>query len=165
LQENNIDQKFDYLFNQEQNLGNVSMRLGCDIVFDKGSEIINEVNLVESEFGHWKPLGLTYYQVVTHGNFVKKQIAIRSPTCVQWKRYNEVGFYDSRLAPFGYDCHDFSFRMLLQGYQNAVYAMKYRSDLDWGGTRTNKNAINNNRETIYLNNNNYIYKKYQKFVK
>lgn len=165
LQENNIDTKFDYLFSQEQNLGYVSMRLGCDLVFDHNNKIICETNLVESEFGHWKPLGLTHYQALPHNSFVKKQIAIRSPTCVQWKRYHEVGFYDPRLSPCGYDCHDFSIRMLINGYQNGVYTMKYHSDLSWGGTRTNKNKVNSNLDFIYRDNNNYIYNKYYKFIK
>ena len=119
-------------------------------------------NLIESEFGHWKPLGWTHYTVVSHGDFVKKQIAIRSPTCVLWKRYQEVGYYDSALAPCGWDCHDFSIRMMQHGYQNGVFAMKYQSELEWGAMRKQgQSQINANHQTIYNQNRQYIARKYK----
>ena len=162
LQESCIDDKFRSLLAQHPNMGYVSMRLGCDLTYEFTTGMIGEQNLVESEFGHWKPLGWTHYTVVNHGDFVKKQIAIRSPTCVQWKRYQEVGYYDAALAPCGWDCHDFSIRMMQHGYQNGVFAMKYQSDLSWGAMRTHdKSEVNSRHADIYNQNRKYIGLKYR----
>ena len=162
LQELNIDKKFHTLFSNETNLGYVSMRLGCDLLYIANEGMIGERNLIESEFGHWKPLGWTHYTIVNHGDFVKTQVAIRSPTCVQWKRYQEVGFYDSALAPCGWDCHEFSIRMLQHNYQNGVFAMKYQSDLAWGAMRKQQQSeVNAVHQTIYNQNRKYIGRKYK----
>lgn len=163
LQEEDIDGKFRNLFEHHSQLGYVSMRLGSTLVYQPDS--IGETNHVESEFGHWKQLGMSHFSMAKHGTFVPTQIAIRSPTCVQWKRYKEVGFYDATLAPCGYDCHDFSIRMIEHGYRNGVYAMKYRSDVSWGGMRTpNPSEINKKHGEIYEWNRRYLAIKHRSFL-
>lgn len=161
--EDNVDGKFADLFRMNTNLGYVSMRLGSRIVYMNDS--IGETEYVESEFGHWKQLGLSHYYMVQHGEFVPTQLAIRSPTCVQWKRYKEVGFYDAALAPCGYDCHDFSIRMIQHGYKNGVYAMKFKSDVAWGGMRTAVTSeINKKHGEIYERNRRYLAIKHRSFL-
>jgi hypothetical protein len=163
LQEPSIDKKFNYLFTQEQNLGYVSMRLGCEIV--NLQYTIGERNYVESEYGHWKQLGLNHFYCSSQNELIKTQIAIRSPTCVLWNRYTTVGFYDAALAPCGFDCHDFSLRMLQNNYQNAVYTLKYKSDLSWGGMRTNvESHVNSRYEEIYERNRRYLALKHKNFL-
>lgn len=164
LQEKNIDIKFKELFDFHTNLGYVSMRIGSELVYSADGHI-NEKNYIESEFGHWKQLNLSHFTVATHNQFIKTQIAIRSPTCVQWKRYLEVGFYDAALAPCGYDCHDFSIRMIKHGYQNGIYALKYRSDVAWGGMRTQvPSEINKKHGEIYEKNRRYLGLKHRSFL-
>lgn len=163
LQEQNLDGKFEELFKTQTDLGYISMRLGSRIVFMQ--DTIGETDYIESEFGHWKQLGLTHYTMLSHGQFVPTQLAIRSPTCVQWKRYKEVGFYDASLAPCGYDCHDFSIRMIEHGYRNGVYAMKFRSDVSWGGMRTSvQSEINKKHGEIYEWNRRYLAIKHRSFL-
>jgi glycosyltransferase involved in cell wall biosynthesis len=164
LQESNIDKKFNYLFSQEKNLGYVSMRLGCDIV--DLNTTIGEKNYIESEYGHWKQLGLNNFYCATQNQLVKTQIAIRSPTCVLWNRYQTVGFYDAALAPCGFDCHDFSIRMMQHKFQNAVYVLKYNSELSWGGMRTDTpSPINARHGEIYEHNRRYLAQKHKLFLK
>jgi hypothetical protein len=164
LQEQDIDGKFNFLFNSYPNLGYVSMRLGSDLIYFADGQI-GETNYVESEFGHWKQLNNPNYTQIAHGHLVLKQLAIRSPTCVKWKRYQEVGFYDPALAPCGYDCHDFSIRMIQHGYQNAVLALKYRSDVAWGGMRTETpSEINKRHGEIYETNRRYLAVKHRSFL-
>lgn len=163
LQEPNIDLKFHNLFNTYQDLGYVSMRLGSNIVSIDNS--IGETNYIESEFGHWTQLGLNHFYKVKHGQFVESQLAIRSPTCVLWKRYKEIGFYDAALAPFGYDCHDFSIRTINHGYKNGVYAMKFKSDVKWGGMRTTiESDINKKTGVVYERNRAYLAFKHRTFL-
>lgn len=163
LEEQNIDNKFNYLFSQEQKLGYVSMRLGCDIVFLK--DTIGEKNYVESEYGHWKQLNFNHFYCANQNELIKVPIAIRSPTCVLWNRYKTVGFYDAAMAPCGFDCHDFSLRMLQNNFENAVYVLKYTSEVAWGGMRTeNVSYINGRHGEIYDQNRRYLAMKHKKFL-
>lgn len=165
LQEPNIDDKMRYLFNCETNLGDVSMRLGCDLIYSPQQDLFFEQNLVESEFGHWKPMGLKHYTVVNHGDLIKKQIAISSPTCTLWSRYFNVGFYDASLAPVGWHCHDFSLRLMQYGYQNVVYALKYQSDFSWGSMHTvSGNKVNQQHELLYQENIQFLCRKYRNLL-
>jgi len=164
LMEPNIDGLFRNLFNQIPNLGYVSMRLGAQLAYNGVDEITDD-NWVESEFGHWKQLGWTHFKEAKHYEFHVTQLAIRSPTCVLWKRYKEIGFYDPALAPCGFDCHDFSIRMQMRGYQNGIYALRFRSDLDWGGMRTQvPSEINKKHGEIYEKNRRYLGLKHRSFL-
>ena len=163
IQESEIDSKFANLFETYNDLGYVSMRLGSTIV--NMGDTIGESNYVESVFGHWTQLGLNHFCRVEHGSFVPTQLAIRSPTCVQWKRYKEIGFYDATLAPCGYDCHDFSIRMIQHGYQNGVFALKFRSDVSWGGMRsTAPSELNKRHGENYEWNRRYLAVKHRSFL-
>lgn len=164
LQETQVDKKFNYLFTHEPNLGYVSMRLGCDIV--NLDHTIGEKNYVESEYGHWKQLGFNHFYCAKQNELIKVPIAIRSPTCVLWNRYKKVGFYDAALAPCGFDCHDFSLRMIEHNFQNAVYVLKYLSDVSWGGMRTETiSQINSRHGEIYEQNRRYLAMKHRDLLR
>lgn len=159
LKEKNLPKKFGELFENKPNLGYVSMRLGCRLDLNSFDEFFR----VESEFGHWSQPDVKshpQFERLPHNHLAEVQIAIRSPTCVQWKRYDEIGFYDARLAPCGYDCHDFSIRMNNAGYQNAVYAMEFESKIEWGGMRRTESKINQRHGEIYEQNRQYLIKKH-----
>lgn len=160
LQEEYLPEKFRQTFTQYPNLGYVSMRLGCRLDLNSFDEFFR----VESEFGHWSQPEVKshpQFERLPHNHLAEVQIAIRSPTCVQWKRYAEVGFYDARLAPCGYDCHDFSLRMNAAGYQNAVLAMKFESKIEWGGMRK-PSKINDRHGQIYEQNRQFLIQKWSK---
>lgn len=164
LKEDNIDLIFKNLFEAYTDLGYISCRLGCNL-HSSGSSI-SEYNFVESEFGHWKKLGAGAppYTEVKYNEFVIAEAVIRSPTCVQWKRYVEVGFYNMDLAPCGFDCHDMSIRMNIHGYKNGVYALKYESDVDWGSTRTkSETKVNSRISEIYERNKAYVARTYKQY--
>lgn len=163
LEEENIDKKFEELFNSRDDLGYVSMRLGVSVYQVDGE--LKEQNYIESEFGHWNQLGWNFHTVVKQGEFLASEIAIRSPTCTQWKRFREHGFFDSALAPCGYDCHDFSIRMNKAGFVNGVYGMKFRSDVDWGSMRQNKPTEYTEEKVgyIYERNRRYVVNKHKSY--
>lgn len=159
LNEKNIDIKFSDLFNDNPNLGYVSMRLGASLTH-YGNEIA-EYALKESEFGAWKQLGSHNHEEVLHNHLVLVEAAIRSPTCMMWKRFQEAGFFDEDLAPAGFDCHDMSIRLNKLGYQNAIYALNYISDVWWGTMRSEKNKSNQPYIlSIYDRNRKYLLRKH-----
>jgi|APGre2960657373_1045057.scaffolds.fasta_scaffold16375_3 glycosyltransferase involved in cell wall biosynthesis len=162
LQEDDIDVRFKDLFEEYYDLGYVSMRLGSSI--SKSGSGIHEYNLIESEFGHWTQLNLNHFTPVKHNEIMVTEIAVRSPTCMQWKRYEEVGFYDDNLAPCGYDCHDISIRLNKLGYRNCVYALKYHSDPAWGTMREKPdNEYNIKTGDNYERNRQYLIKKHNAY--
>ena len=136
LEETDIDLKFKTLFESRDDLGYISMRLGVSVYQSDGE--LKENNYIESEFGHWNQLGWNFHRSVKHGEFVESEVAIRSPTCTQWKRFADHGFFDLSLAPCGYDCHDFRIRMNEAGCVNGVYGMKFTSEVGWGSMRQDK---------------------------
>jgi hypothetical protein len=155
LDEPDIDLKFDTLFNDNTNLGYISMRLGVDVYTSGGD--LKEENYKESEFGHWNQLQWNFHEVVKHNEFKVSEIAIRSPTCMLWGRYREVGFFDMNLAPCGFDCHDMSIRLNKSGYVNGVYGLKFRSDVNWGTMRSDKpSSYNDQVGAIYERNRRYL---------
>jgi glycosyltransferase involved in cell wall biosynthesis len=163
LQEPNIDNSLLNLFSNYQDIGYVSMRLGAELNVVNNN--LTEYNNIESEFGHWNQLGLSNYKKIFHHEVYQTEIVIRSPTCVLWKRYNELGFYDSTLAPCGYDCHDFSIRNNKAGYRNLVYALKFESKIEWGGMRKEKTELNSKHGNVYEWNRQYLIKKHKDYWK
>ena len=163
IQEPNFDLKFLDLFYQQTDLGYITWRLGCNL-HSYGGKLI-ESNFVESEFGHWSTakIGPKLTQI-KRGTFAHTEAVIRSPTCVLWKRYKEVGFYNEDLAPCGFDCHDMSIRMNIAGYRNGIFALKYQSDVDWGSTREKpQTKVNSNIRQIFDRNNQHVAKTYSDY--
>jgi glycosyltransferase involved in cell wall biosynthesis len=162
LKEPNINVKFSKLFANRDNLGYISMRLG-DSVFSVGGEL-QETNYAESEFGHWNQLNWNFHSNIRHNEFRECEIAIRSPTCTQWKRFKEHGFFDENLKPYGYDCHDFSIRMNKAGYTNGVYALEFYSDVKSGTMRSETpSKYNNLINQIYVRNKRYLSVKHEHY--
>lgn len=162
IQEKNLDTYLFGVWDQIKDLGYLSLRLGCSVHSLNGT--LNESNFVESEFGHWKQIGRNDYQLLEQYSFEETEVAIRSPAVTKWKRHMEVGFYDSALAPCGFDCHDFSIRMRQHGYKNGVLSIKFRSDVDWGSMRSkNKTKVNSIFGGIYEVNKRYLSRKHSKY--
>jgi hypothetical protein len=160
LMEPDIDILFNDLFSNHDNLGYISMRFGCSVNIFNGTMV--ESNFIESEFGHWDQLNWGFHTSIKHLTFNQSEIAVRSPTCTQWKRYDEVGFFDVNLMPCGYDCHEFSIRMNKLGYINGVFIVKYTSLVDWGTMRSGKESLHNDN-LDYNGNKRYIIEKHKDY--
>jgi hypothetical protein len=162
IEEKGINVAFRRLFEDRKDLGYVSMRLGVSLHVSNGE--IKENRYMESEFGHWNQLNWKFHSTVDYGVFVESEIAIRSPTCTQWKRFEECGFFDENLAPCGYDCHDFSIRMNKAGYTNGIFALKFKSDVNWGTMRSDKPSnFNDKISPIYERNRKYVASKHSDY--
>jgi len=162
IQEKNLDIYLHNVWNHITDLGYLSLRLGCDL--NSSNDTLIESNFVESEFGHWKQIGRKDFQMLNHYDFEETEIAIRSPAVTKWKRHAEVGFYDSALAPCGFDCHDFSIRMKIYGYKNGVLSIAFNSDVCWGSMRAKpKTKVNSIYGNIYEVNKRYLAHKHKKY--
>lgn len=162
LKEDQINLKAEALFDQFPQLGYVSMRLGLDVSSDGNT--LFEKNLVESEFGHWDQMGWTIHTSLKKGSMLFKEVVVRSPALIRWDRFKQVGVFDSALSPCGFDCHDMSIRMNEQGYQNAVVAFEYYSDVSKGTMRTNSSSKYNKKiDVIYERNRQYLARKHKNY--
>lgn len=138
LRDTSLEKKIYELYNKIGNeLGYVSFRLGAnlkkDILNNKESSLF--VDFIESAYGH----GISNADVLLPGEFVFRDIAIKSPVCIPTKIIREFGFLDDKLAPCFHDDTEYSIRLLKNGKKNGVFSLNYESDLDWGGTRENPN--------------------------
>jgi GT2 family glycosyltransferase len=138
LQEENLSETIEYLYDTYPELGYVSFR--CGLSTDIGlNGVLYEHSFVESTDGHWKQLNLDHFVEMQNKEFGFCEIVIKSPTCIKKQVLDVVGLFDENLAPFGHDDLDLCIRLNMHGYKNAVFGAKFTSKLDWGGTREDKN--------------------------
>jgi glycosyltransferase involved in cell wall biosynthesis len=116
-------------------LGLVSFRLGANFAADAlTSTASNPVtDSVENAYGH----GLPDAKVLLPGRFAYRTVPTKSPVCIPAKIVREVGLMNEDLAPYMHDDTDFAIRSTAAGYQNGVFALRFYSDVKWGGTRVN----------------------------
>lgn len=168
LEEHDINKKISAYYSIIPNLGYVSFRLGVDTVLHNDN--LFDINVVESEYGHWKQMGLTHVTgkkitFLNHQELVFREVVVRSPTVCIWKHFAKYGVFDAALCPYNYDCFDFSIRMLEAGFRNAVIGMKFRSDINWGGMREEAdNPYNKKKDEIFERNLRYLIEKHRKFL-
>lgn len=161
LDETDLAGQVAELYEQNEKLGYISFRCGMSTSLDGGG-LLCEHSFVESEYGHWKQLNMTHFVEMPHHGFTLCETVIKSPTCIKKGVLDVVGLFDEKLAPFGHDDLDLCIRLNKLGYTNALYAAKFTSKVDWGGTREVKNADNDfhkrYNEIIYRNKHYLTYK-------
>lgn len=115
-------------------LGYVSFRLGANFADDAatGDSVIPLGEYVENAYGH----GLPEASVLLPGHLAFRAVPIKSPVCIPFQLIRTIGLLDERLAPYAHDDTDYAIRCLAAGYRNAVFALRFYSDVKWGGTRT-----------------------------
>lgn len=114
-------------------LGYVSLRFGANFSKDAATsgEAIPLSHFAENAYAHYNADS----QRLMPGQFAYRQIPIKSPVCFPFKLIRDVGILEAKLAPYAHDDTDYAIRCLKAGYRNGVFAVRFRSDLDWGGTR------------------------------
>ena len=138
LEELNLNETIEYLYENNPQLGYISFRCGLSTdLYSNG--LLREHSFIESEDGHWKQLNMDHFLEMKNREFGFCEIVIKSPTVIKKSVLDEVGFFDENLAPYGHDDLDLCIRLNNLGYKNAVYGAKFTSKLDWGGTRESKN--------------------------
>ncbi len=114
-------------------LGYVSLRFGANFSQDAATSDshIPLFQFAENAYAYYNPDS----QMLMPGQFTYRQVPIKSPVCFPFKLVREIGVLEEKLAPFAHDDFEYAIRCLKAGYRNGVFAVRFRSDLDWGGTR------------------------------
>ncbi len=92
------------------------------------------------------------------GQFYRRMVAIKGPNIIPPGVRRDVGVFDERLAPYGYDDADYCLRAMQSGFVNGFSPMKFKSDIDWGGTRKDK-SFSAVSAGIRLRNRRYLWRK------
>jgi glycosyltransferase involved in cell wall biosynthesis len=116
-----------------EKLGYVSFRLGAQLAPDtlESGDSVPLADYCENAYGH----GLSEAQVLLPGQFAYRDIPIKSPVCFPFKLIREVGLLEEKLAPYAHDDVDYGIRCINAGFYNGVFALKFESKIEWGGTR------------------------------
>jgi len=155
--EQNFEQKIINFYEAigYSNIGLLAFRHGVNITFNNKNQELKEIDLKESAYG----VGMGDRPLLP-GYYIEKMVGVRSPECISTEAVRNIGYLDENLAPYTYDDHDFSIRCLLGGFRNYVLAIKFESDIKWGGMRNNPHP---EVEAIMERNRKYLYKKYYDF--
>jgi len=115
-------------------LGYVSFRLGANFTRDAAtsSAAVPYTDYVENAYGH----GIQQAEMLLPGYIAYRTVPIKSPVCIPFKLVRSVGMFEKHLAPYGHDDPEYAIRLVKAGYRNAVFAVRFYSDIEWGGTRT-----------------------------
>ena len=132
LQDADLEKKCAALYQSIPDLGIVSFRHGGNIsrgLIRKTSITDPLSDYIENECGH-NPHAVS---VLRNGFFVFREVVIKSPICIPSKVVREIGIPDESYAPW--DDIAYCYKVSQAGYSNGVFAVDFRSDVDWGTTR------------------------------
>jgi glycosyltransferase involved in cell wall biosynthesis len=117
-----------------EKLGVVSFRMGANFAPDVLTSGLSTplTDFVENAYGH----GITP-DILLPGRFAYRTIPIKSPICIPTKIVREIGMMNENLAPYQHDDTDLAVRTTTAGYRNGVLALRFYSDVRWGGVRVN----------------------------
>jgi hypothetical protein len=132
----NLEAKIKQLYAWgKESLGYVSFRLGVNFETNAltGGRIVPLTDCIENAYGH----AVHGAEVLLPGRFAYRTVPIKSPVCLPAKLVREIGLMNEELAPYGHDDTELAIRLATAGYVNGVFALRFYSDLKWGGTRVN----------------------------
>ena len=131
LDEPNLHELVDKLYETVRFLGYVSFRLAVDFAHDDGTRaFMHEMHNIESVYG----AGCTTEYLMPY-QFAYRAMPIKSPVCLPCELVRWVGLFNEELAPYAYDDAEYSLRVMGRGYGNGIFAIPFSSDYRWGGTR------------------------------
>jgi glycosyltransferase involved in cell wall biosynthesis len=138
------------------NIGLLSFHHGVNVVNDETLEEIREEDLIESCYGQ----GMSSHPLLP-GQAVERMVGLRSPECISFNTVRRLGLLDEKYAPYTYDDHEYGMRCLKAGLTNVVYALKFRSRVEWGGMRRN---LQPGVAAIMKRNRGYVFHDHGKFI-
>jgi len=132
LADRQFEAKVRGIYAQIPNLGYISFRLGANFREDAATfgPAMAQTEEIESAHG----AGITE-DVLMPGYFAERTIPIKSPTCLPTAIVSDLGMFNEDLAPYAYDDYEMAIRTTVAGYRNGVYALRFFSDVRWGGSR------------------------------
>lgn len=133
---NQLYHKFD------SKLGVVSLRHGGNlskILLSKSRCLFPIRDYIETQFGHGVSNNL---RNLGDGEFVFRDVAIKSPICIPSYVLKTVGIPDEAYKPW--DDIAYCFSVQSSGYLNGVLSVCFLSDKEWGTMRNKKQQIKHN---------------------
>lgn len=140
LLDTDLEDKVKRLYNWAgHKLGYVSFRMGANFKIDayKTDEPTPIINLIENACGN----GLLEAEMLPLGCFAYRTVAIKSPVCIPFEIVRSIGLLEEGLAPYSHDDIEYSIRLVKAGYRNGVFAIRFCSDVKWGGTRVSPHPM------------------------
>ena len=99
-------------------------------------EAVPYEDYVENAYGH----GIRNADVLLPGHLAYRTVPIKSPVCIPFELVRSIGMFEEKLAPYGHDDPEYAIRALKAGYHNAVFAIRFYSDIKWGGDEDNASS-------------------------
>ncbi|MEO6289140.1 MAG: glycosyltransferase family 2 protein [Ginsengibacter sp.] len=129
-----LEEKIEYIYNwSKKPLGTISFRMAANFKKDwlTNKESAPFKNFVENIYGHGAP----GTKLILPGQFNYRAFPFKSPVCIPCELINQFGMLEEQLSPHTYDDLEYSLRLIKAGYRNGVFAIKFHSRKEWGGTR------------------------------
>lgn len=167
LLEKDIEKKIIDLYCEHKKLGVLSFCRATDLRKNNLKEKIllktlknfaSESNLIKAE--HDLCHG---GEKIPYNKLKYAMCSIKSPICIPEHVFKKIGMLDDDFAPHTYDDHDYSIRALKAGFMNALYPIRFRSDIDWGGTRNSETFLKE-VSSIHKKNRLLLWKKHGDFI-
>lgn len=135
-----IEEKIKYIYDwSKKPLGIISLRMGANFKKDwlTGGGSIPFNNLCENIYGH----GTLGAKIIFEGQFTYRAFPFKSPVCIPCEIINQFGILEEKLSPHTYDDLEYAIRLIKAGYRNGVFALRFHSKKEWGGTRRNQQNV------------------------
>ena len=140
IEEYDIEEKVRYIYDWSKTpLGIISFRMGANFKKDwlRSGESTPFNNLCENIFGH----GTLGARIILENQFAYRAFPFKSPICIPCEMVSRFGILDERLSPHTYDDLEYAIRLIKEGYRNGVFALRFRSQKEWGGTRRKQQNV------------------------
>lgn len=168
LDEPDLEKKIISLYNEKgPNLGVISLRLGANLKrttllrrlkLGTLKPMIYEYDYIQSWDDHQEGVPRADYEV-----FYPRDVAINGPNCIPECVWKKIGYLDEALAPFGYDDDEYCLRASRHGFFHGVFPLKFKSEIEWGGTRKDPKFAKYARH-IHKRNRQYIFNKHKEYI-
>ena len=148
-------------------LGVVSLRLAANIEqlslvrqlrWKSSAPMAHEFDYIRSADDHERDC-----PVVEFEKLYLRMAAINGPNCIPESVFRDVGLFDENMAPYGYDDPEYCLRAMKAGYQNGLFPLHFRSDLEWGGTRQDK-TFSQRARAVWKRNLQYLWKLHGDYI-
>lgn len=103
------------------------------------------------------------YVIGNYDHFYPRMEAINGPNIIPWAVRKKIGILDEALAPYGYDDPEYCLRAMKAGFINGLFPLKFRSDVEWGGTRRSKKYMRE-VQRIHTRNRKYVWNKHGNYI-
>lgn len=167
IQEEEIEERISSLYQKMGNrLGVISLRLAANVA---PTPLANRIRMhtlapMIEEMDHIKHINdPCACEIGNFGCFYPRMGAINGPNVIPWTVRQKIGILDEELAPYGYDDPEYCLRAMRAGFINGLYPLKFRSDLEWGGTRRSKKYLAEVHR-IHMRNRKYVWNKHGDYI-